>query len=462
MLKEQEKEQQYEQEEQEQEQEEQEYTDTNDLFEGDLITITDKPTTDSWKFTPLFREGTLGEIRVWQIGFDFPNSQLKMFHGSLITSKGENGKLIEAFHPIQVNKSGRNLQEQALLEARKRYLDQYASGYTPKGEDLPDELNGTEPMLAKTLSLSSNTNKRKSNEIKFDKYPCNVSAKYDGIRALSRISNSEIRMRSRNNKTHEAPLTHIKSELEVFLKYLPVNSELDGELYSMKMDFNELSGVIRTKNTIHLKHDLVCFYIFDIIEPKQLCWEKRYTLLCNAFLKYIEDGNSWNNFRIIQTYTANSEQEMLKYHDKFVTEGYEGIIIRRYAKIEVGKCCQVFLKNNDIDKLCKKCEKNYKLTIYRSKRTNALIKHKNFVDEEVKIIGFFAGVGTEEGAINYNVLDERGNEFNVRPRGTIEYRRELFKNGDSLINLPLTIRYQELSEKGVPRFPVGISVRNYE
>ena len=384
-----------------------------------------------------------------------------MVHGILITTKGENGQLITATHPIVENKSGRTLQQQALLEARKRYLDQYTAGYLPKGEELPSNLNGKEPMLAKTLKLSTDTSKRKSNEICFDKYPCNVMPKLDGVRALSRyLPDGTVQMRSRNNKNHEAPLTHIKDELNVFLKYLGPCVELDGELYSMKIDFNELSGVIRTKKKKHEKHDLVEYYIFDIIEPKQMCFEDRYKFLVEAYAKYIEDGNSSKYLRIVQSYTAKSEQEMLEYHNKFVSDGYEGIIIRRYGLVEVNKCCIEKLKKGE--ELCKKCDKGYKLSIYRTNRTNAMLKYKLFQDEEVKIIGFESGIGTEEGAVIYRVLDERGNEFTVRPRGTVNERRELYKIRDTLIGKQLTIRYQELSEKNVPRFAVGISFRDYE
>lgn len=438
---------------------EEDYIDTNQLFEGDLINIGQKPNTESWKYIPLFKDGSLGEIRVWQIGFDTNSESLKIIHGSLITSKGENGKLITANHPISINKSGRTLAEQALLEARKRYLDQYSKGYLPKGDELPAELNGKEPMLAKTLKLSTDQSKCKSNEIRFDKYPCNVMPKLDGVRCLARqMADGSVNTRSRNNKTHEAPLTHIKEELSLFLKYLGPNVELDGELYSMKIGFDELSGIIRTKKRKHSKHDLITYYIFDIIEPKQLPWEKRYRFLVEAFEKYLEDGNPCKHFTIIQSYNASSEKEMLEYHNRFVSEGYEGIIIRRYAAIEVSKCC--FGKPES--QFCKKCDKGYKLTIYRSKRTNALIKFKLFMDEEVKVIGFEEGIGTEEGAIIYKVLDERGNQFTVRPRGTIKERIQLYEKRESLLGLPLTIRYQELSEKGVPRFPVGVAFRNYE
>ena len=432
----------------------------SNMFEGELINIGETPRTEteSWKYTPLFKEGNLGEIRIWQIGFENNNQRLKIIHGVLITTKGENGKLIIAYHPIEMNKSGRNLQEQALLEARKRYLDQYKNGYLPKGEEMVKQQK--EPMLANKFKLSTDKTARKTNETYINNYPVSVMRKLDGIRCLSRYLGGaldSIIMRSRNNNAHEAPLTHIKKELMLFFPYLPQSSELDGELYSMDMGFNELSGVIRTKKRKHEKHDLVNYYIFDIIEPQKLHWEKRYKILVDSFQRYIEDGNPCKYLKIVEMYYANNEIELINYHDKFVSEGYEGLIIRKCASTEV-TCCKE--KINGV--MCKNCLKGYNLTVYRSNRSNAILKYKNFIDEEVTIIGFSATVGTEEGAIKYLVKDLRNNEFHIRPRGTIEERKNLFQIGNELIGKQLTIRYQELSEKGVPRFPVAIAIRDYE
>ena len=55
-----------------------------------------------------------------------------------------------------------------------------------------------------------------------------------------------------------------------------------------------------------------------------------------------------------------------------------------------------------------------------------------------------------------------GQTFRVRPRGTQEARRELFENGGDYVGQQLTVRYQELTDDGVPRFPVGIAIRDYE
>ena len=54
---------------------------------------------------------------------------------------------------------------------------------------------------------------------------------------------------------------------------------------------------------------------------------------------------------------------------------------------------------------------------------------------------------------------KKDKEFRVRPRGTIEQRKEWFKNGKKYIGKMLTVIYQELSEQNVPRFPVGKAIR---
>jgi len=57
---------------------------------------------------------------------------------------------------------------------------------------------------------------------------------------------------------------------------------------------------------------------------------------------------------------------------------------------------------------------------------------------------------------------KEGKEFEVRPVGTVESRSELLKNASKCIGKFLTVTYQELSEFGVPRFPVGKTIRDYE
>ena len=95
-------------------------------------------------------------------------------------------------------------------------------------------------------------------------------------------------------------------------------------------------------------------------------------------------------------------------------------------------------------------------------RSHDLQKYKEFVEEEYPIVGFTQGDGRDKGTVIWICRTKEEKEFNVRPRGTIAARTFLFNNGHKYIGKMLTVIYQELTEEGKPRFPVGKDVReNY-
>jgi DNA ligase-1 len=46
--------------------------------------------------------------------------------------------------------------------------------------------------------------------------------------------------------------------------------------------------------------------------------------------------------------------------------------------------------------------------------------------------------------------------------GTIDSRKKMLENVQSYYGKLLTVKYQEISADGAPRFPVGIAFRDYE
>ena len=129
---------------------------------------------------------------------------------------------------------------------------------------------------------------------------------------------------------------------------------------------------------------------------------------------------------------AFSMKDIYELHDKYVAEGYEGAIIR------------------NIDGL-------YEFGF----RSNDLIKLKSFMDSEYKIVGVVEATGRDEGTAVFVCECEAG-QFNVKPMGTRELRADYFKNRKKLIGKMVTVKYQELSNDGIPRFPSAISIRDYE
>ena len=95
-----------------------------------------------------------------------------------------------------------------------------------------------------------------------------------------------------------------------------------------------------------------------------------------------------NNLKFVY-YELDSDQDVMSLHDKYVSEGFEGVMCRNI------------------------------MALINWVRSNNLLKFKSFEDSEFEIIGAKAGSGTEMGAIVFECISEAG-KFDVRPRGSIE------------------------------------------
>jgi DNA ligase-1 len=120
---------------------------------------------------------------------------------------------------------------------------------------------------------------------------------------------------------------------------------------------------------------------------------------------------------------------MKELHATYVAEGFEGIMLRN------------------------------KTGLYKNSRSADLQKYKEFFDDEYEVVNYKEGEGLEEGCVLWVCKTPEGKLFSCRPRGTREDRVELFKNGDKYIGKKLTVRFQEKTTDGLPRFPVGITFR---
>lgn len=399
----------------------------------EIITPTQTPTQQSWWLVPLYKQNKIGNDTTWQVGFDGEESLIMRF--------GTIGGVIRETTTVVVPKSNRDMQQQALLEARSRYSDKFRKdGYRPAGST---EVTVPKPMLA---------NKWEPGKTKLDfSEGVLTEPKLDGIRMLAGMDESgEIITRSRNNKPFYF-IEHITDRIAIFLSYLPIGAETDGELYSHTLTFNDITSIVRRTKEKHPNTEQISYYIFDVILPDNPPFEERYQLLLDAYAAYEQDGHLLidendevvDPIRLVAVDAAFSEDEILALHDDYVQLGYEGIIIRKVAG---GNPTQ-----KDIDS-----------SIYKFGRTNNMLKYKEFIDEEGEVVGVEEATGTEAGTALLVIRDIRGNEILMRFRGPFSERAKWLQDPERVIGKQATFRYQELSPDGVPRFPVGIVVRDYE
>jgi DNA ligase-1 len=314
--------------------------------------------------------------------------------------------------------------EQCINETKKKWTDkQEKEGYSTNIDSPVEEKDEKYfPMLAQTYE--PNTQKNKKNDIVF---PCFVQPKLDGLRCIVYFSKSlnKIVFQSRTGAYFDT-MEHIISDIKNIHNIINNNDIiLDGELYTTDMPFEELAGLIKKKKINDKDKEklrYVKYHIYDIINDET--FEKRFN-----YINFIFSKLNFNYIEKVNTIIANTVEEFKYNFSNFVEDRYEGIILRNV--------------------------KGLYRTNYRS---HDLQKYKEFKEDEYEIVGFKEGDGRDKGTVIW-ICKTNNNTFSVRPKGSLEYRKELYENSEKYIGKKLTVIYQELSEMGIPRFPVGKSIR---
>lgn len=429
----------------------------------EIINPIDTPTTNQWALLEL-RKISLAEAEIlWQIGFDF---------GNLITRHGHVGGKIQTEPPraVILNQSGKDIQSQALQEARKRYIDKIREGYTPPGSNI-------EPMLTIMGGKEYEPGKTKL------KFPVGVENKIDGVRMWIRISHGLIEGFSRGN----IPFTrmrHLFYEAHELLNYLPYNCAIEGEMCHPSLKFQELISIVRTTDFDHQLLSMLELYIFDIYLIDNPPFEQRRCILEKALFAYRYDKFGYSNqgetmiggrhealadnrtreehsakaflypieatppgkTKLFATilYHANSHEEIQKIHDYYVSLGFEGSMIKKYSNG------------------ASKGSKDYIASQYLFGKGTHILKYKYFTTKEARCVEVRDAKGREEGCALLVLEDELGRRFSVRMKGSFDRRRVWLQHPELVLNKPVTYKYQELTDDGIPRFPIGLEVRDYE
>lgn len=347
----------------------------------------------------------------------------------------ENGK-VRVFPPIEcteknVNKSNATtIKEQAILECNSKYNAQFKKGYKIWQESQEGDGESSSSVLYLPMLAQKFTEKSKHIQL-----PCGVSRKLDGIRMIAHYSNNQVQLTSRTGKEFFW-MNIVRNHIEQILKQFP-GVLLDGEIYSHTLPFSILCGAVRSVKAPSTYDDILEYWIFDIADESKT-YKERVEIMKQIQTWY---NNKFNERCIkFEFYEEIDNLDLVqRYHDKYVSEGFEGLIIRNLGGL-------------------------YKFKF----RTNDLQKYKNFEDAEFKIVDYKAGQGTEKGAIIFVCESKNGLTFDVRPRGSIENRIEQYRRGRTYVGKDLIVRYQphvktsDQLKDDLPRFPVGIEIRDYE
>lgn len=296
--------------------------------------------------------------------------------------------------------------QQAVLEATAKWEKKVRSGYN---EVLTKEKKFFEPMLAFEL---------KQYEKLLFTVPTFIQPKLDGVRCI--LQNRELRTRA-GKPIVSCP--HIADN----------GSFLDGELYNhdLKNDFNKIISLTRktkpTSEDITESKEMIEYWVYDNPGIKAE-FSQRY----NNVVEYFRLGLVPHYFKLVPTYVIESMDDIQKYHSVFISQGYEGSIIR----LDLGG--------------------------YENKRSKQLLKYKNWQDAEWEIIGVLEGTGNRAGCANMLVIRlESGVICKPTMTGTEEFMRRVLRDKDIVIGKQATIKFFGYTEDGSLRFCTVKNIIDY-
>lgn len=250
-----------------------------------------------------------------------------------------------------------------------------------------------------------------------------MSEKLDGVRAYW---NGEAFYSRQGNKIN-AP--------EWFTAMLPEGVTLDGELFIGRGMFDKTISAVRKDNPIDEEWEHVTYQIFDCPSVDDT-FEQRMFALCEL-LDEIEadwaDPDLECPFYAVEQVRCRSYEHFSEFHSLLSHKGAEGTMLR------------------------------HRTSPYERKRSGLLLKVKDFKDTEAIVDAHQPGTGKHEGRMGAlhchlkddpNVCFKVGTGFDDSERDNAE---KLYPAGTEI-----TIRYQELTKDGKPRFPSFVGVRDYE
>jgi DNA ligase-1 len=376
------------------------------------------------KYPTLYGLAKGGQYKIWEVSAikepEVPYALIAVEHGWLkgatqITEKKILGKNIGKANETTPY-------EQACNEAESLWKKKRDQNYRENIEELVSL-----PVLP---MLALNYKDRKHNV----KWPAYAQPKLDGVRCIAKkIDSNTIKYTSRKGKEYET-LSHLTNYL---LPLLTIGESVDGEIYNPNLSFQEtISRVKRVKtDRSDISSNPVQYHIYDFVVEEE-GFRDRFDDLSERFISTLTANmtdSKKNPLILVNTVPVNNEDELKEVHQYFVSDGYEGTMIRN--------------------------ANGFYLPDYRS---SDLLKYKDFIDAEYEIIGGKQGSGKDEGTVIFRCITSSGTSFDVRPRGTWDQRKQWYDDLDTIIGHMLTVRFQELTDDGIPRFPVGLGIRDYE
>jgi len=252
--------------------------------------------------------------------------------------------------------------------------------------------------------------------------PYIVQPKLDGDRCRAIIDEHGrcTLLSSEENIIVSAP--HINEQLEnMNLRCV----ELDGELFSPDKKHQAIHGIVGRTVNLHPDFESIELHLFDIMT------EEIQARRCQTLLDTVQETD---NIKIVQVEVAENLQDIMRLLDTYMDAGQEGLIVR------------------------------HMLYPYMRKRSTGMMKFKPRREDYYIIVGYEEEIdkyGVPKNSLGALVLRSDTNEIFKVGSGsflTRDARETLWRSREDIVGKIAHIKYQHLTDRHVPRFPVIVDI----
>ena len=390
----------------------------------------------------LITKDAKGKIRIAIINYELMNpkdKQSRYFVIHRISGQYGGKRTSQPDKTVDRGKATRNMWDQVMLEAKHLVKEKLDKGYKEIDND-PDKYSEEELMsiLGEVITNQDNVPKpmlakqadKVTNKKIFDK-EWYASRKIDGLRALIYMgTDNKLHTASRGAMNYDAAMIEIlenKSLINLF-KENP-GLIMDGEAYHHGYSLQKLNSIARTQKTA-VDYGILQFYWYDIVDMNST-FDERWAYMQDIRDQYNLTFNPEREFesgelriQFVPQIEVNGWDNMLKLHNDYVEEGWEGLVVRDPEKV---------YKPNG--------------------RTNDMIKIKVYKSEDFLVTDYELGLrGSEDMVFICQTKD--GKVFKAKPLGDRLQKEEYVENFDRLYKNHIgECKFFYYSDDGTPLQP---------
>lgn len=400
----------------------------------------------------LYSKDAKGKLILWRVWNE--GDIIVVEHGQV---GGRTTKNRDRAQATNVGRANERLGEaQAEFEVQSRWERKIKQGYFESME-MAKTAEVILPMLAHPIIRKFRRKGLPVEEKRAVAYPCHMQRKLNGLRCLAVVNpDGSVTLKSRQGTVWDY-LGHI----EAAVSFLGNPGDIfDGEVYAHGVPLQTINGWIKngSDEDAAAAREGLQYHLYDMpsaVGQRGGTWEDRWQELQHRYLQYVYRmtgiplvnpgvarawaGKAVYPLQLVETHTAYNEEGVKEFAGRVIAEGYEGVILRQLG---------------------------HEYTF--GKRKEALIKWKDFVDEEFVVKDilsreyFDPKTGQPIHILDKCVCENNLNDrtFEVVPLGTVEEKAQMWADKEQYIGRRLVVRYLERSLDDVPQGnTVGLSFR---